>query len=68
MTDPDGTSSLNRALQAPSMISALWDIDNWLRDQIKYTDGSEFKTPNGALDAARRQLHQILEEHNIKLE
>lgn len=68
LTDPEGQRSIELALKAPKMLSALWDVDNWLRDQLKYGGVEELKTPSGALDAARKQLHQILEDYDLRLE
>jgi len=66
MMNPDGASACHLALEAPKMKTALWDVDNWLRDCIKY--GHTFKDADEALRETRAQFHKILEEHRTPLE
>ena len=49
-----------QALKATDYLLALWDMDQWLRGQIKY-EGKEY-------DEVREELHNILERHGIDLD
>lgn len=55
-----------RALKADSAYSALWDMDQYLRGQVKYGEQSE--EAKSALNAARTVLHDLLTSNGIDLE
>lgn len=40
---------------------ALWDLDQWLRDEIKYNDKND-------LQPVRDTLNKIMQDHNIDFE
>ena len=40
----------------------LWELDQYLRNQLKYHDGSE------DLQVVRDKLHELLEERNLSLD
>ena len=55
------TSDKNEALQimkATTYLIALWDMDQWLRSEIKYSGKEEYQT-------VRDQLYNILENNGI---
>lgn len=56
------TAEIELALKASSFQAALWDLDQWLRSQIKYTD-----LEKGDLQEVRDKLHEIINEHGITL-
>ena len=49
------------ALMAEEMALCLWDIDNWLRDQIKYHDRHE-------LDDVRDAVREMIEDRGLQLD
>lgn len=61
------------ALDAGRWISAMTDLDNWLRSKVKHESGLEDKEGEelehyvDAYDKAREQLYLILEGYGINL-
>lgn len=41
---------------------AMWELDQWLRNQLKYYDGSD------DLQVVRDKLHELLKERDLSLE
>lgn len=65
MESPDDVASLRQVLSAPSYQAALSELDEWLRQKLKY---SELEEPVAeALEQARTKLHDLLEYHSIDL-
>ena len=58
------TSDRNEALQimkATTYLIALWDMDQWLRSEIKYSGKEEYQP-------VRDELFNILESNGISLD
>ena len=58
------TSDRNEALQimkATTYLIALWDMDSWLRSEIKYSGKEEYQP-------VRDELYNILENNGISLD
>ena len=58
------TSDKNEALQimkATTYLIALWDMDSWLRSEIKYSGKEEYQP-------VRDELYNILENNGISLD
>ena len=58
------TSDRNEALQimkATSYLIALWDLDQWLRSEIKYSGKEEYQP-------VRDELYNILQNNGISLD
>ena len=58
------TSDKNEALQimkATTYIIALWDLDQWLRSEIKYSGKEEYQP-------VRDELYNILQNNGISLD
>ena len=58
------TSDRNEALQimkATTYLIALWDMDQWLRSEIKYSNKNEYQP-------VRDELYNILENNGISLD
>ena len=58
---PEDDQECLRMVKSLDLVRSLWDMDQWLRAQIKY-DQKEY------LQEARNELHDILYEHDINLE
>ena len=56
-----------QAMKATNYLLALWDVDQWLRGQVKY--GYDL-TPDtqDAYEKAREELHDILAGYGISLD
>lgn len=63
---PRDRAEFNMANGGAGFHSVLWDMDQWLRGKIKY--GSEFKTVEDALDAARDYLRESMYDNGVKFE
>ena len=58
------TSDRNEALQimkATTYLIALWDMDSWLRSEIKYSGKEEYQP-------VRDELYNILQNNGISLD
>ena len=58
------TSDRNEALQimkATTYLIALWDLDQWLRSEIKYSNKNEYQP-------VRDELYNILQNNGISLD
>ena len=58
------TSDRNEALQimkATTYLIALWDMDQWLRSEIKYSGKEEYQP-------VRDELYNILQNNGISLD
>lgn len=51
--------------QAHDYWNALFDLDQWLRNKLKYEDINEEQYK--AFEEVRNELHQKLKEYNINL-
>jgi len=54
------------AVNAMGFAIACWDIDQRLRDWLKY--GHKFESADEALEKTREAVRDILDEHNINLD
>lgn len=63
---PDERDEFKMACSAGAMHSVLWDMDQWLRNQLKY--GNPFESADTALQAARDELFRLLNDHGVQLE
>jgi hypothetical protein len=46
---------------------ALWDLDQWLREQIKYAEGLSQDTYD-AYETVRDKIREIMSEHHVDFE
>lgn len=58
---PDDECQFKIASTSMEWALAMFDLDNWLRGQIKYGDKEEYQP-------VRDKLHEILQEYNINLD
>jgi hypothetical protein len=59
---PEDRSEYYMASQGSALYSALWDLDQWLRAEIKYKEVDE------SYQKIRDKLYQIMDEHHINLD
>lgn len=55
---PDESEKLEDIVNGPRYKNVLWELDQWLRGQIKHCDKNE-------LQPARDKIFELLEEHNL---
>lgn len=61
LKDNDDQYEFHVATKATSMALSLWELDNWLRDQVKYHERDE-------LQDVRDKLHEFLDVNGLNLE
>jgi hypothetical protein len=57
-----------RAIKSLDLALALWDIDQYLRSQTKYTPDSMSKEVYDALQETRDELYRIMSKHSVDLD
>ena len=60
LDDPDDIFQFNVHNKAQDMALVLWDIDQWLRSEIKYKDKP--------YDEVREELSNIMDDREINLD
>jgi hypothetical protein len=60
-TLPEESAEFKQACSASDWIGLVWDLDQWLRSEIKYHDRNE-------LQPARDKLYELLDEANLTLD
>lgn len=64
---PEEESEHRLAVNGAAWCLVSWEMDQWLRDQLKY-GGRGLKTADEALQKAREQLLELIESRGISLE
>ena len=68
LSDPDDQEQFNAASQAQGWVLAMFDVDIWLRKHTRYPSILHDGTALNALEAAREQLHEILQDKGLDLD
>jgi len=58
---PEDDQELKRMVKSLDMALALWDMNQWLRNEIKYSQKEH-------LQEARDELYRIMDDHRIYLD
>lgn len=63
---PEDNHDFQAAINGNNYRSAIWDYDQWLRSEMKYSEltNETYK----AYETCRKELRKILEEDNIQIE
>lgn len=56
------------AVHGKDLYLSLWDLDQWLRGKVKYSEGKEWENYEDALDDTRKQLREIMTGYGVSLE
>ena len=62
---PEEETEFKMAANVSNYFTTLWDMDQWLRSEIKYNDSlseEEYKT----FEKVREKLHEIMADNNVK--
>lgn len=62
---PEEQEQFDVTVKADGLYFTLWDLDQWLRNKIKY--GIEDLDPD-TLQKVREELHGLLDIHTVNLE
>jgi hypothetical protein len=68
LNEPEDIQAHKRAVKAVDLSLALWDIEQYLRGQLKYNDENLTSEAYDALDKAKDKFYEILDEYNISLD
>ncbi len=63
---PEEEEELHDALHGIDWKNAVWRIDQYLRDKLKY--GHSFKSADEAMETIRHEIRSILEGYELFLE
>jgi hypothetical protein len=64
---PDDQEDFNIALDGSKWALSMWELNNWLRSQIKHPPEGMSDDTYKAFEDARDQLYEILNENQLKL-
>jgi hypothetical protein len=67
LNEVEDVTAHKRAVKDIDMAMALWDMDQYLRQQLKYNDKITGEVYD-ALDKAREQLRDFMNNHNVDLD
>lgn len=67
LNEPDDVEAHKRVVKSLDLTLALWDIEQYLRSQVKYNE-SLSKEAYDALDKARGEFYDILNKRNISFD
>ncbi len=56
------------AFNGLNFLMSLWDLDQWLRTQVKYNYEAHTEDAINAFDAVRDKLREVMEEHDVHLD
>jgi hypothetical protein len=61
------TLAFKTAIMANDMQMVLWDLDQWLRKEVKWAGDDVSDDTVNAYDKAREVLWDFMEEHGVKI-
>jgi hypothetical protein len=64
---PEEQSEFEEVINAGKYYSVLWDLDQYLRNFIKYPSDNEDPILTDTMAKVRDELWRLLEEHNLDL-
>jgi len=67
LNEQEDVAAHKRATKALDMALALWDIDHYLRTQVKYNEALT-QEAHDACESARERFYEILNERNISID
>jgi hypothetical protein len=67
LNEQEDVAAHKRATKALDMALVLWDIDHYLRTQVKYNEALT-QEAHDAFVSARERFYEILNDHNINVD
>ena len=64
---PDNQHDFDCAVDGAKWMSAMWELNEWLRSQTKYQPDTMSDDTHQAFEDARAKLYEILNEEGLKL-
>jgi hypothetical protein len=65
---PEDKEDFDFAVRGLDWSTVCWDMDQWLRKQIKYAPDDMTDDELKAFEQCRAQLRELLDEYNLNLE
>lgn len=65
---PDDSHEFEMATQGASMHSVLWQMDQWLRGNIKHAPDSMSNDEYKAYERCREELRELMFENGVKFD
>tara|TARA_R110000751_G_scaffold54492_1_gene117277 strand:- start:684 stop:911 length:228 start_codon:yes stop_codon:yes gene_type:complete len=65
---PNDKWEFKMANDSAAMHAVLWEMDQWLRKNIKHAPDTMSEDTYNAFELCREQLHEFINENNINLE
>ena len=65
---PNDKWEFKMANDSAAMHAVLWEMDQWLRKNIKHAPDTMSEDTCNAFELCREQLHEFINENNINLE
>ena len=65
---PEESAEFKLASTAGEMHSTLWEMDQWLRGQVKYATDAMSEDTICALEECREKLHEFCEVNDVNLD
>jgi hypothetical protein len=66
-TLPEEQAEFDCAVHGVKWMSAMWDLDQYLRKKIKYESEGMSEDTFKTIEECRERLHEILKEEGLKL-
>lgn len=67
LSEQEDVAAHKRTVKALDMALVLWDIDQYLRTQVKYNEALS-QEAHDAFESAREKFYEILNDHNINID
>ena len=65
---PEDQQEFNLATQGTSMYSVLWDMDQWLRWNIKHAPDSMSDDEYKTYELCRKKLRELIDDSGLNLD
>ena len=65
---PEDKQDFDFATQGSDWWNVCWDMDQWLRGQMKYPSGDMSDDTYRALEECREKLREIIDDNNLNLD
>jgi hypothetical protein len=65
---PEDQTNFEFASEGSKWWSIIWDMDQWLRSQIKYTPDGITDDELEAFEECRAKLRELIDDYNLNLD
>ena len=65
---PDEQSEFTTACTGAKWVHSMWELDQWLRSQMKYHDHEMSEDEYNAYERVRDKLYEVMSNNNISFD